>query len=306
MWRHFYAEETSTEKLAEAMVGFQRRFEWDFVKVNPRASYHAEDWGLRTQYQESGPPQVIGTPIREPEDWLKLEVLDFEQGVLGEHLRSLETIARGLGEQVPVLMTVFTPLSIAASLASSEDVFLRHLRENTDHVQHAMEVVTETFIRFSTACLERGASGLFFATTSWATSQRMTREEYSRFARPYDLRLLNSLPASEFHVLHVCRDFNMLDALKDYPVHAFNWDARGKGNPSLAEGRDLVRPKTVIGGLDHGSDLVRSAPQELERDVRRTRSAMGGTGWMLGAGCTFPPETPEANIRAIRRAAGTG
>ena len=46
MWRHFYAEETAADTLAEAMLGFQREYDWDFMKVNPRASYHAEDWGL--------------------------------------------------------------------------------------------------------------------------------------------------------------------------------------------------------------------------------------------------------------------
>ena len=46
MWRHFYAEETAPDTLAEAMLGFQREYDWDFMKVNPRASYHAEDWGL--------------------------------------------------------------------------------------------------------------------------------------------------------------------------------------------------------------------------------------------------------------------
>jgi len=43
MWRHFFEDETSAEGLAEAMLGFQRRYDWDFMKVNPRASYHAED-----------------------------------------------------------------------------------------------------------------------------------------------------------------------------------------------------------------------------------------------------------------------
>ena len=82
MWRHFFPQETSSEGLAEAMLGFQRRYDWDFMKVNPRASYHAEDFGLR--------------PVLEPDDWLKLEVLDPEQGVLGEHLQALDAISLGL------------------------------------------------------------------------------------------------------------------------------------------------------------------------------------------------------------------
>jgi uroporphyrinogen decarboxylase len=50
MWRHFFTMETSSEPLAEAMLDFQSRFDWDFMKVNPRASYHVEDWGVKVKY----------------------------------------------------------------------------------------------------------------------------------------------------------------------------------------------------------------------------------------------------------------
>ena len=303
MWRHFFAEETSPDGLVEAMLVFQRSLDWDFMKVNPRASYHAEDWGLEVEYGGRGAPRTVTPPVRQPDDWLRLEVLEPDAGVLGEHLRALEAIARGLRGEVPLLMTVFTPLSIAARLAPSEEVFLEHLHEHPDSVAHALDVITETFIRFSTACVERGASGLFYATTSWATTDRMTEEEYGRLARPYDLKLLDALSDCELNVLHVCRDNNMLAALRDYPVHAFNWDARVEGNPSLAEGKALLGQRAVIGGLDHGTALVDATPQELACEVRGMGLAMGNKGWMLATGCTFPPETPEANIRAIREAA---
>ena len=303
MWRHFFAEETTADGLAEAMLAFQDRFDWDFMKVNPRASYHAEDWGLRMHYDGDRQPCVVGTSLKGPEDWLGLKVLDVNRGVLGDHLRALETIARRLPGDVPFIMTVFTPLSIAARLAPSEEVFLEHMRGHTDRVRYALDVVTETFIRFSIACLERGASGLFYATTEWATSRRMPCEEYRDLAMPYDLELLGSLPPCEFTVLHVCKDDNMLDLLKDYPVHAFNWDVRCAGNSSLAEGKALVAPRAVIGGLPHQAELVGSSQQQLASEVRGIRVAMGNRGWMLGTGCTFPPETPEANVQAIRQAA---
>ncbi len=301
MWRHFYASETSARSLAEAMLAFQKRFDWDFLKVNPRASYHAEGWGLEVKYKGDCPPEVAKAPVKEPADWLKLDALKLERGVLKEHLEALELIARGLNGRVPFLMTVFTPISIAARLAPSEQVFLEHLREHPDKVRYAVEVITETFIRFSKACLERAASGLFFATTLWASSERMTEEEYRRFARPYDLKLLNALPPAEFNILHVCQHHNFLHVLSDYPVHAFNWDARGIGNHSLAEGSAMLGRKVVIGGMSHGRDLVDATPQQLTGEVLGLQVAMGKKGWMLGAGCTFPPETPEANVEIIRR-----
>jgi uroporphyrinogen decarboxylase len=48
-WRHFFDKETSAAGLAEAMLDFQCTYDWDFMKVNPRACYHAEPWGCRFQ-----------------------------------------------------------------------------------------------------------------------------------------------------------------------------------------------------------------------------------------------------------------
>jgi uroporphyrinogen decarboxylase len=302
MWRHFFTMETSPEPLAEAMLGFQASFDWDFMKVNPRASYHVEDWGVKVKYNGDAEPAVIGTPVKEPDDWLKIKVLDVNKGVLGEHLKSLEIIARELKGEVPFIMTVFTPFSIAERLTDSEEIFLRHLRENTAKVNYALDVITETFTRFSKACLERGASGIFFATTSWATTDRLTEKEYSTFARPYDLALLAALPPARFNVLHVCRQNNFLEAFADYPVQAFSWDPRGVGNPSLLKGKMMVNGKLVIGGLARDKSLVESKPDELAAEIRGMQLAIGKIGWMLGSGCTFPPETPEVNIRAIREA----
>jgi uroporphyrinogen decarboxylase len=302
MWRHHYARESSGESMAAAMLDFQRRFDWDFMKVNPRASYHVEDWGVKTIYSGDVSPKATETPVKLPEDWLKIGRLDIKSSVLKEHLAALETIAAGLKGEVPFLMTVFTPLSIAADLAPSEEVFLQHLREHTAKVNAALEAITETFAAFAAACLERGAAGIFYATTSWATTNRLSAAEYKKYARPYDLKLLRALPPDWFNILHVCKENNLLAAVADYPVPAFNWDARGEGNPSLAEGKTLVGGKAVIGGIPHGRALVEAKPGRLEAEIAGMRVALGRRGWMLGPGCTFPPETPEPNLRAVRRA----
>jgi uroporphyrinogen decarboxylase len=274
------------------------------MKVNPRASYHVEDWGTKTAYHGDDKPRLVAAPVHAPDDWLKIKPLEINRGALREQLTALDIIARRLNGDLPFLMTVFTPLSIAADLAESEEVFLRHLREHTENVNAALEAITETFTKFAAACLERGAAGLFYATTTWATTDRLTEAEYARYARPFDLKLLAALPSAEFHVLHVCKPYNLLGAVADYPVQAFSWDARAAGNPTLAEGKKLVGGKAVIGGVPHDQTLIEASPALITSEIAGLRAAMGRRGWMLGPGCTFPPGTPEANLRAVREAAG--
>lgn len=304
MWRHFCRSESSAQELAQAMLSFQHQFDWDFLKVNPRFSYHGEDWGLKVFYDGSeNLPKVVETPIHEPNDWSKLEVLKVDHGVLKEHLGSLELIARGLKGQAPFVMTVFTPIAIAAKLAKSREVFLQHLHEHPDKVRYALDVITETFTNFSKACFDRGASGLFYATVDWASTQLLTEEEYRNFARPYDLKLLEVLPPAELNILHVCRNYNLLHTVKDYPVHAFNWDSHGEGNPSFLEGKQMVGEKTVIGGMPLGQELIEVTPQQLTDEALQIPVEMGNKYWILGAGCTYQPATPVANIQAIRQVA---
>lgn len=305
VWRHFYSQETSAEGLAEAMLGFQRQYDWDFMKVNPRASYHSEDWGARLRFSDSDSRghEVADWPIKEAEDWRSIEPLDVHRGVLAEQLEALGLIAKGLEGQVPFLMTVFTPLSVAGQLAGSDDAMMGYLRESPDLVHQALEAITETFSEFASECLGMGASGLFFATTGWARYDRLTEEEYAQLARPYDLRLLEALPSAEFNVLHVCGSNNMLPSLADYPVSAFNWDTQDETNVWLTEGQK-VTGKSVIGGIAHRTLLLEANPKDIEEDAKWTVDLIEGTRWMLGPGCTIPPAVPEANLRALRDAFG--
>ena len=303
MWRHFYTRESSAEALAESMLEFQRRFDWDFMKVHARASYHPEAFGLKMRYDGDQPPSVAETPVREPDDWLKLEVPPLDRGPLAEQLHALELIASGLGGEVPFLATVFMPFAIIFRLVPSVETFLQHVREHFDKVQHALEVATESAIAFNQACMDRGASGLFCVPTLWDTTPRMPQDEYDRVARPYDMKVLTALPSAEFNILHVCQDHNRFPSWTDYPVQVFNWDALGEGNPGLAEGKALVGGRTVMGGLAHRASLKRATPESLTESVRRLKAEMGNTGWMLANGCSYWPEETEVKIRLTRQLA---
>lgn len=300
-WRHFFDKETSAEGLAEAMLSFQRQFGWDLMKVNPRASYHVEDWGARFQYSADplASPKKVAWPVKDPWDWTRLIVLDVHQGALGQMLHAVRLIEAGLKRQVPWVMTIFTPLSVAGRLVASDQDMVQHLRQRPDAVHVALEVIAETFSQFASECLKRGASGIFLATTSWASRDLISEAEYQEFGRPYDLRVLEAASGAEINILHVCRGNNMLRLLADYPVAAFHWDATDSTNPNLAEGRELTG-KAVMGGLDHKT-FAAVTPEQVLRQATKALRLTQGRGVMLSAGCTIPAETQEANLRALRQ-----
>ena len=219
--------------------------------------------------------------------------------MLGQHLRALGKIARGLDGEVLFVMTVFTPLSIAERLAESDEAMLGFVREQPELVHTALEAITDTFARFAKESIKVGASGIFFATTTWGTYDRLTDAEYAEFGRPYDLRILEAVEDAEFNILHVCKSHNMLRALADYPVAALNWDAQNDTNANLSEAREITG-KTVIGGVSHRSKLPNGSPDNVKDEANGVAQMMGSAGWMLGPGCSISPESPQANVNALR------
>lgn len=299
-WRHFYDREQTAHDTATAMVGWLRRWGFDFLKVNPRAHYHAEPWGAIYQYPggEHDRPTAVSLPIRGPEDWQRVGRVDPGGSAFGEQLETLRLIRREIGDDVPIIQTVFTPLAVLGYLAEHGRI-LADMREVPVALHTALDAVAETLALYAAECLRAGADGIFFATTAWATRQALTPDEYAIFGRPYDLRVLHAVRRASFNVLHVCRDENMLFDLLDYPVHAFNWAATAPSNPSLGATLRRLEHGAVIGGVSHDALLASDGTLAGEQ-VRRAFEDTGGRGWIVSGDCSIPTRSTETSIAAVR------
>ncbi len=302
LWRHFYECEQSAEDLAGAMLAFHKKYDWDWMKVNPRASYHGEGWGLQTHYPSpDSKPLVTRFPVQSASDFGKLRALSVSEGALGEQIEALERIGEALGGDTYFLETVFNPLSVAADLVGDSHAFLQIMQQDPQALRDALEVITETFVLFARETLKTGADGLFFATTEWASKDLLNEEQWAEWARPYDLRVLAAVQDAPFNVLHVCKQNNLLFSLADYPVHAISWAVGSPGNPTLREVQ-LNTDKTVIGGFKNET-LRDTNPAHILSEARLAREQTGGRRWILGPACSIAVDTPEENVRAARAAA---
>jgi len=74
-----------------------RAYDWDYMKVNPRASYHVEDWGARLERSQdpNHGHKFVAVPVREPADWSRLRPLKPTAPVLAEQLFSAQADSRG-------------------------------------------------------------------------------------------------------------------------------------------------------------------------------------------------------------------
>ena len=304
-WGHNYLKEWSAEGLAEAMLENFRTYGWDYMKVNPRASYHVEDWGVtleRTTDPNHG-HRMTNWPVREPGDWRRLRPLDPDRGALGEQIQALRQIRDGLAGAAYFIQTIFSPLSVAKYLVGNQSGPVQTtIQDNPDALRAALDVITETFTHYAQATLEVGASGVFFATTGWASSDMLTEEQYRRFGIDYDLRVAGAFAGkAPFNVLHNCGEHIYFDLLADYPVEAISWAATLPGNPTLAEGKERTT-KAVMGGVSEKTTLPDGTPEQVDDEVRRAIKETGGRRVLIAPGCSIPPSTPAANLEAAMAA----
>ena len=299
LWRHFPVDDQSAENLAIATINFQRTFDFDFVKVTPASSFCIKDWGVQDEWcgATEGTREYTKRVIQNPDDWAKLPALDPTQGHLAEQLKCLRLITRELGSKVPVIQTIFNPLSQAKNLVGKETLLV-HLRQYPDAVHTGLKIIAETTQRFIESAQETGIAGIFFAVQH-AQFGLMSTDEYAQYGRKYDMQILNSANDLWLNVLHLHGENVMFDQLLDYPVEIINWHDRDT-YPSLGGGKSRF-DGVVCGGLQRERTIVLGTPASIELEAIDAIQSTGGKGFVLGTGCVVPTIAPFGNIMAARK-----
>jgi uroporphyrinogen decarboxylase len=307
-WGHTYREEWSPEELARVTLERARRFGWDFVKFQPRASCFAEAFGM--EFKPAGhalrAPKFDRGVVSSPADWAKLPTADGRTPPLADQVESIGIVARDLGPEVPVIQTLFSPLTIAGYLVGREpDVAVRHLKREPDAIRPALDRIADMVIDFGRRSVEAGAAGVFYAISGGlAGRDHFTLPDYERLVLPYDLRVLGALEgAGWFNVLHLCGSNLHFELAARMPnINVVSWSIHNRGNPSLAEGRE-ISGRAVMGGLAQRTTLARGTPEAVTKQAREALRATGGRGFFLAPGCSVPPATKPENLVAMMRAA---
>lgn len=299
-WGHTYREEWTPAELARVTVERARTFGWDFVKFQPRASCFAEAFG--SVYKPSGhrlkAPVVEKIAVPDTESWQGLDVVNPK--ALDDQVEAIGIVARELGPDVPVIQTVFSPLTVAGYLVGrSKSRMIRDLRKNREVTGPALQRIADVLVDFSARSVEAGAAGIFYAISGYASRDSMPEPVYRELVLPLDLSVLERLPDKAwFNVVHLCGSNLHFGLSRDLPAPAISWSVHNQGNPTLAEGRRICG-KAVMGGLGQRSTLLYGPPPEIEAEVRRAVGETGGRGLLVAPGCSVPPRARDANLAAM-------
>ena len=299
-WGHTYREEWFPAELAAVTVERARRFGWDFVKFQPRASCFAEAFG--STYHPSGhrmrAPVLLRPAVTDLESWESVALRDRK--ALDDQVEAIGMAARDLGPGVPVIQTVFSPITVGGYLVGkSQPRVVRELRKHPELVGPALDRIAEALVDFSRRSVEAGAAGIFYAISGYAGRGVMPENIYRELVLPHDRSVLNALPtAAWFNVLHLCGSNLNFGLARDLPSHAVSWSIHNQGNPALAEGRD-VAGRAVMGGLSQRATLVYGPPARIKAEAQHAIDETGGRGLLLAPGCSVPPRVRDVNLMAM-------
>ncbi len=301
LWRHFPVDDQTPDGLAQAVLEFQKACDFDLVKVTPASSFCIKDWGVADEWQGNpeGTRQYVKKAIHSPEDWLKLPILDPHKGYLGDQLRCIELICKELGESVPVLQTIFSPLAQAKNLVGGETLLV-HLRQYPDAVAQGLKTIAESTCRFIEAANKTGVAGYFYAVQH-ANYQLLSEDEYALFGRKLDHGILKITSVKWLNMLHLHGNNVMFNLFTNYPVQIINWHDR-ETYPTLQEGKELFAG-VVCGGLQRSRTMELGTPEQVRAEAQEAIDSTGNGRFVLGTGCVLQTTTPRANIMAAIRAA---
>jgi uroporphyrinogen decarboxylase len=301
-WLHNFATENAIDSFVAESLRLARTFDWDYLKPQSRAQCFAEAWGFR--FEGSGERATPFAPTHAPcagaDDLSRLQPANPSAGALGEQLEALRRIRAGVGEDPPIIWTVFSPMMVVPYLlGGGVEQALAIAREEPKALEAALDAIAYTLAGYARLAVAAGADGLFYATNV-ARRGLLTAEECRRFQRPYDLRVLAAVASAPFTALHVCGAGVHFDEFVDYPAQAFSW-ALGDGNPSLREAHRRTG-RAVMGGLPAKPVIASLTPAVIAERTRAALGEMNGRALLLGPDCSINPDTPEALLHAARAA----
>ena len=300
LWRHFPQDDLSIEKLVRHTLDWQNKWQFDLVKFMPAGTFSAEAWGAVSAYEgaSNGARSVIEPAVRHIEDWKHIRRVDTRRGPFGRQNEALGYVARALRGSVPLLQTVFSPLTTARKLSS--DRIYADIRCAPEVIEEALEIITEMTIDYALQAIEAGAHGMFFAT-QLASSRLLTVQEHERFGKRYDLRVFEALRGkARVNMLHAHGDDIMTQQLGTYPADMFNWHDR-LAQPTLAKALGVF-DGLLVGGIDEHRTLLHGTDADIADEICEAIGQTGGRRLMIGPGCVVPVSVSDKAIAAVMRA----
>ena len=283
-WHHFRPR-GSARALAEATLDFFGRFDLDIFKVMPDLPY-----------------PFPRDAIQSADQWHLLTPLPVDAGNFGRQMETVRRVRAAVGPDVPVISTLFSPLTEAVSFAGI-DRLRAHIAEEPATLHGALAVIADNLARLGRALLDAGADGIFLSVQGMGNGL-FTPAQFAEFGRPYDMLLLSAWREGWLNVLHAHGEYDLLfSELLRYPVSVWSWSDRYTGI-SLRRMREALPNMTLMAGLHERGAITTGPAEAIRKEMQDALAQSDGRRLIVAPGCSVPDDCPEEWLRAARAAVG--
>jgi uroporphyrinogen decarboxylase len=306
-WKHFFDKGVVGQPCIDAHIEYYKQADLDFLKVMSDGYFAF--------------PTADGKQLRSAADLRSIRPVEADDPWIRAQVERVQALVEAFGKERCVFYNVFTPFTTLKccfegdSLDASDAVFMKAVREDTDAVLGALDIVAQGNALLAECIIkESGADGIYFPVSN-AEHDRFTEQEYRRIIGPSELYVLEHINRwSDYNILHCCGfagTRNRISLWYDYPAKCVNW-AVHVDDLSLSDGRVLFGGKSVLGGFDtHWGDdenemrgiLYHGSKEELQSYTKELILNAGKLGLLLGGDCTTDHRIDPQRLNWIIEAA---
>lgn len=312
-YRHFPNVEREPKELAETMVEWQKKYDWDIVKIHPSAVFMQEVYGDQFDYHDYDGlfPKKISRATTTDDLSLFVEK-DANNNVLKDHIEAARLIKQNLDEDVPILHTLFTPLTVITNVFEcpfvrrhfdadrKDNKIFKIIHDREDELLEALNNITKTYINYWKSLKETGIDGLFYAGISWARDEYMTYSEWEKYVKQFDIKFLNEVKKDGGIIMyHTCGIKSNPQRFIDYPIDILHWDQGAEKNPSIKESLDFLNGITPMGGVDEmlfGNNAEEKIKNAADEEIINNKNIP----YILAPYCSIDINSSDEEVRAFR------
>jgi len=284
------------ENVVEGQLRLRARYRHDCLLGFFYSSIEVEAWGGEVIYREDGPVSSGRPFIRKPEEIAALEPPIVEESArLVEALRAIEMLKARVGDEVPIIGAVISPLSLPV-MQLGFDKYLDLMYEQPELFWRLMRVNEEFCVRWANAQLAAGATAIaYFDPVSSPTIT--PPESYPSTGFEIARRTLARIDGPTATHMASGRCLPIVDDIARTGTQILGVSAL----EDLAEVKAACQGRlTVLGNLN-GVEMRRWTPERAEMLVKEALAKAGpGGGFILADNHgEIPWQVPDEVLTAI-------
>ena len=240
-------------------------------------------------------PQVKEPLYRNPEELVVGEKW-MERGRIPVVFEAIRLSRKGYGEEIPVVSSIVGPFTLSAMIFGFENLFYWMLVEPEKYVM-ALETVTNLCVPYAREQLRAGSHVVQIGEAS-SSGDLISSEHYRRFVAPYQEKLCRAVEGPT--VVHICGNITgHLRHIAGTGMSGISFDQK----TDVQEAVKQLKGQVALIGYVPTNLLLEGSPDEVYTSSKECIE----TGVdVLNAGCAWPADISNENVRAMVRAAKEG